>query len=84
MLEPPRRGGSNEYPKSMFSSKNKKIDVYPCKPPFYYIKLEFKRVKLYRHVFEMKHSVCIIETVISFCFGFQPELMYQISHIEEI
>ena len=23
-LEPPRRGGSNEYPQSMFSSKNKK------------------------------------------------------------
>ena len=24
-LEPPRRGGSNEYPHSMFWSKNKKI-----------------------------------------------------------
>ena len=24
MLEPPRRGGSNEYPQSMFWSKNKK------------------------------------------------------------
>ena len=24
MLEPPRRGGSNEYPLSMFWSKNKK------------------------------------------------------------
>ena len=23
-LEPPRRGGSNEYPQSMFCSKNKK------------------------------------------------------------
>ena len=23
MLEPPRRGGSNEYPQSMFGSKNK-------------------------------------------------------------
>ena len=28
-LEPPRRGGSNEYPKSMFSCKNKKNNVYP-------------------------------------------------------
>ena len=26
-LEPPRRGGSNEYPQSMFWSKNKKIGV---------------------------------------------------------
>ena len=27
-LEPPRRGGSNEYPKSMFLSKNKKNTRY--------------------------------------------------------
>ena len=26
-LEPPRRGGSNEYPQSMFWSKNKKIEI---------------------------------------------------------
>ena len=31
-LEPPMRGGSNEYPKSMFFSRNKKNYVYPCKP----------------------------------------------------
>ena len=43
-LEPPRRGGSNEYPQSMFLSKNKKNNVYPCKPQFYYIKVEFKMV----------------------------------------
>ena len=36
-LEPPRRGGSNEYPQSMFLA-NKKNNVYPCKPQFYYIK----------------------------------------------
>ena len=29
-LEPPRRGGSNEYPQSMFLSRNKKNNVYPC------------------------------------------------------
>ena len=34
-LEPPRRGGSNEYPQSMFFSRNKKNNVYPCKPRFY-------------------------------------------------
>ena len=44
-LEPPRRGGSNEYPQSMFLSRNKKNNVYPCKPQFYYIKVGFKRVK---------------------------------------
>ena len=45
-LEPPRRGGSNEYPQSMFLSKNKKNNVYPCKPQFYYIKVGFKGVKI--------------------------------------
>ena len=34
-LEPPQGGGSNDYPQSMFESKNKKIMyVYPCKPQF--------------------------------------------------
>ena len=45
-LEPPWRGGSNEYPQSMFLSRNKKNNVYPCKPQFYYIKLGFKEVKI--------------------------------------
>ena len=43
-LEPPRRGGSNEYPQSMFWSRNNKNNVYPCKPQFYYIKLGFKGI----------------------------------------
>ena len=33
-LEPPRRGGSNEYPQSMFLSRNKKNNVYPVNPSF--------------------------------------------------
>ena len=28
-LEPPRRGSSNEYPQSMFLSRNKKNNAYP-------------------------------------------------------
>ena len=44
-LEPPRRGGSNAYPQSVFLSRNKKNNVYPCKPQFYYIKVGFKGVK---------------------------------------
>ena len=52
-LEPPRRGGSNEYPQSMVLSRNKKNNAYPCKPHFYYIKVGFKGSKLYRHVFVM-------------------------------
>ena len=45
-LEPPQRGGSNEYPQSVFLSRNKKNNVYPCKPQFYYIIMGFKGVKI--------------------------------------
>ena len=45
-LEPTRRGGSNEYPQSMFLSRNKKNNIYSCKPQFYYIKVGFKGVKI--------------------------------------
>ena len=45
-LEPPRRGGSNEYPQSMYLSGNKKNNAYPCKPQFYYIKVGFKGVNI--------------------------------------
>ena len=45
-LELPRRGSSNEYPHSMFLSRNKKNNVYPCKPQFYYIKVGLKGVKI--------------------------------------
>ena len=44
-LEPPR-GGSNEYPQSMFLSRNKKNNVYLCKPQFCYIKVGLKWVKI--------------------------------------
>ena len=45
-LEPPRCGGSNEYPQSMFVSRNNKNNVYPCKPQFFYMKMGFKGVKI--------------------------------------
>ena len=45
-LEPPRRGGSNEYQQSMLLRRNKKNKVYPSKPQFYYIKVGFKWVKI--------------------------------------
>ena len=45
-LESPRRGGSNKYPQSMFLSRNKENNVYPCKPQFYYIKVGFKGVEI--------------------------------------
>ena len=45
-LELPHWGGSNEYPQSMLLSRNKKNNVYPCKPQFHYIKMGFKGVKI--------------------------------------
>ena len=50
-LEPPRWGGTNEYPQSMFFSKNKKNNVYPCKHQFYYIKVGFMGVKIIKACF---------------------------------
>ena len=59
-LEPPRRGGSNEYPQSMFLIRNKKTNVYPCKPQFYYIKVGFKGVRIILASFRDVTRPCII------------------------
>ena len=45
-LEPPLRGGSNEYPQSTFLSRNKKNNINPCKPQSYYTKGGFNGVKI--------------------------------------
>ena len=34
LLEPPRRGGSNEYPQSMFLSRKEKLKYTPVNPSF--------------------------------------------------
>ena len=47
-LEPPQRGGSNEYTQSIFWSKNKKKYVYPSKTHFFYIKVRCKGVFITR------------------------------------
>ena len=39
-------GGSNEYPQSMFLSRNNKNNLYPYKPQFYCIEVGFKGVKI--------------------------------------
>ena len=46
-LEPPRRGGSNEYPQSMFWAEIRKMMCTPVNPSFtIYIKVGFKGVKI--------------------------------------
>ena len=54
-LEPPQRGGSNEYPQSVFWSKNKKIGM-PCIPQFYYINVGFKGVFIARTCFPDEYT----------------------------
>ena len=46
-----RRGGSNEYPQSMFCIKNKKIRYTASSPSFFYIKVRFKGVFIARTCF---------------------------------
>ena len=55
-LELPHRGSSNEYPQSMFLSRNNKNNVYPWKPQFYYIKVGFKGVKIIQVCFHDEHT----------------------------
>ena len=52
-LEPPRRGGSNEYPQSMFWAKIRKIIYTPLNPSFTIWKWGLRGLKLYRYVFVM-------------------------------
>ena len=46
LLESSCRGSSNKYPQSMFLSINKKNNVYPCKPQFYYRNVGFNGIKI--------------------------------------
>ena len=60
-LEPPRWGGSDEYPQSMFLSRNKKTNVHPCKSQFYYIKVGFKGVKTKQACFHDGMALSILD-----------------------
>ena len=62
-LESPRQGGSYEYPQSMLS-RNKKINVYPCKPKFYYVKVGFNGVKLIKACFRDVNSFLVPRKII--------------------
>ena len=51
-LEPPHQGGSNEYPQSMFWSKNKKIGI-PLLTPVLLYESGVRGYSLHGHVFLM-------------------------------
>ena len=46
----------------MFLSRNKKNNVYPCKPQFYYIKVGFKGVKIIYTCF--RDDVCSVKNYV--------------------
>ena len=52
-LEPPRRDGSNEYPQSMFWSKNKKNRYTPVYPSFAIYKWGLRGYTFHGDVFLM-------------------------------
>ena len=52
----------------MFLSRNKKNNVYPCKPLFYYIKVGFKGVKIIK--------ACFRDEGLCFVFVAFPENIY--------
>ena len=56
-LEPPRRGGSNEYPQSMFWAEIWKISEFFIWFFFQFLEVKFS-VYLNRHVFLMKNVCC--------------------------
>ena len=54
------------YQQSMFSSRNIKNNVYPCKPQFYYIKVGFKGVKIIWACFRDEFVlVCLVFLLVS-------------------
>ena len=73
-LEPPHRGGSNEYPQSMSLSRNNKNNVYPCKTQVYYIKVGFKGVKIIKACFPDGISSSQLENKKTVHFLFKPSI----------
>ena len=56
LLEPPHRGGSNEYPQSLFLSRNIKKMYTPVHPSFTIQMWGLRGSKLYKYVFVMEMS----------------------------
>ena len=55
-LEPPHLGGSNEYPQSMFYSKNKKKKYTAVNPSFTILKWGVRGYTLHGLVIMMRYS----------------------------
>ena len=75
-LEPPSRGGSNEYPQSRFWSKNKENKYNPAYPSFAILKWGLRGYILHGHVFLMYRNETSWRTL---C----PSQLWKREHTEE-
>ena len=78
-LEPPRRGGSNEYPQSMFCAEVWKISEFFLSENFQFLEIKFS-IYLNRHVFVMKSLIMISRKKVIFipifCYGYAVYLFF--------
>ena len=75
-LEMPQWGSSDEYQQSMFMSRNKKNNVYPCKPQFYYIKVRFKGVKIIYYIDVFLRCIFHWVNIHLHCFNLKTTIKY--------
>ena len=72
----------------MFLSRNKKNNVYPCKPQFYYIKVGFKGVKIIKACFcddmQTWHIKTLLKHAVSFAKPFMVFDCLYVNGISEI
>ena len=68
-LEPPRRGGSNEYHNPWFWAEIRKIMYTPVNPSFTILKWGLRGSKLYRYVFVMTTQVNGPRSLSYMCFN---------------
>ena len=83
-LEPPRRGGSNEYPQSMFVQKHEKYQNF-LSEIFHFLVVKYS-ILLYRRVFVMFFFFSFFYEVVLLIRGytqhaFWPYIDSEINHI---
>ena len=72
LLEPPRRGGSNEYHNLSFWAEIRKRNVYPCKTQFYYVCMFFVIMLINADAKAMTLYLCKYDIVSTLCGKWQP------------
>ena len=61
----------------MFLSRNKKNNIYPCKPQFYFIKVGLGGSKLYKVCFRDVNSIVDVQKEARDCMSFGRNFLYK-------